>query len=57
MLTIARVQPAQVADEAPAKSVEGRLGCEFREFRESEPEFAICLISMFSVRLSTFGGK
>ena len=58
MLAIARVQPAQVADEAPAKSVEGRLGCELgREFRESEPEFAICLISMFSVRLSTFGGK
>ena len=26
VLAIARVQPAQVADEAPAKSVEGRLG-------------------------------
>ena len=26
VLAIARVQPAQVTDEAPAKSVEGRLG-------------------------------
>ena len=58
VLAIARVQPAQVADEAPAKSVEGRLGCELgRGFRESEPEFAICFISMFSGKLSSFGGK
>ena len=54
VLAIARVQPAQVADEAPAKSVEGRLG---RDFSESEPEFAICFISMFSGKLSSFGGK
>ena len=58
MLAIARVQPAQVADEAPAKSVEGRLGRELgREFKESEPEFVICLISTFSGKLATFGGK
>ena len=55
MLTIARVQPAQVADEAPAKSVEGKLGCELgHEFRETEPELAICLICR---KLSTFCGK